>query len=51
MELELKITCTCHQAKNRNMLSNAIGCTNCSKNLHKGVFQHAESEFAIRFAL
>ena len=47
MELELKITCACHQAK----ISNATGCPNCSKNLHRVVFQHAESKFAIRFAL
>ena len=35
-------------SKNRN---NAVIRPNCSKNLHKGVFQHAESKFAIRFAL
>ena len=32
--------------KNLNMMSNATGCPNCS-----GVFQHAESKFAFRFAL
>ena len=38
-------------SENYNMLSKATGCPNCSKNLHRGVFQHAESKFAIRFAL
>ena len=38
-------------SKNSNMLSDAAGCPNCSKNLRRGVFQHAESKFAIRFAL
>ena len=51
MELEMKITCTCQSSENYNMLSNATGYPNCSKNLHRGVFQHAESKFAIRFAL
>ena len=37
--------------ENRNMLSNATGCPDRSKNLHMGVFQHAESKFSIRFAL
>ena len=27
------------------MLSNATGCSDCSKNLLKGVFQHVESNF------
>ena len=30
------------------MQSNATGCLNCSKNLHRAVFQHAESKFAIK---
>ena len=38
-------------SKNCNMLSNATGCPNCFKNLHRGVSQHAESKFAIRSAL
>ena len=52
MELELKITCTCHQA------NTAICCQiplvaqiNCSKNLYGGVFHHAGSKFAIIFVL
>ena len=35
-------------SKNYNMLSNATGCP---KDLLWGVFQHAKSKFAIRFAL
>ena len=38
-------------SQNCNMLSNATGCSNCSKNMHRGVFQHAESKHAMRFAL
>ena len=34
-------------SKNNNMLSNATGCPKFAL----GVFQHAESKFAIRFAL
>ena len=30
---------------------NATGCSDCSKNLHRGFFQHAGSKSAIRFAL
>ena len=37
-------------SKNCNMLSNATVYPYCSKNLHKGFFQHAESKFEIRFA-
>ena len=32
-------------SENYNMLSNATGCPYCSKNLHREVFQHAESKF------
>ena len=38
MELDLKITCTCHLAKITIMLSNATGCPDSSKNLHRGYF-------------
>ena len=37
-------------SENYIMLSEATGYPDCSKNLHMGVFQHAESKFAIRFA-
>ena len=35
----------------RQMLSDATCCPNCFKNLYREVFKHAESKFAIRFAL
>ena len=38
-------------SENYDMLSNATGYPNCSKNPHMGVFQYAESKFAVRFAL
>ena len=50
MELEMKITCM-SSSENNNMLSNATGCINYYKNLHRGVLQHAESKFAIDYAL
>ena len=33
---------------NYNVLSNATGCPNGSKDFHREVFQHAESKLAIR---
>ena len=51
MELELKITCTCHQAKITICCQTPLVAPIALKNLRKGVFQHAESKFAIRFAL
>ena len=43
--------CSSDLSENYNVLSNATGYPNCSKNLHRGYFRHAESKFAVRFAL
>ena len=37
-------------SENRNMLSNATCCLDCSKNLHRVVFHHAKSKLTIRFS-
>ena len=37
--------------QNSDMLSDATGCPTRSRKLYRGGFQHAESKFAIRFAL
>ena len=51
MELEMKLTCVCHQAKITICCQTPPNTPISPKNLHKGVFQHAESKFAIRIAL
>ena len=38
-------------SENGNVLSIATGCPKCSKNLHRGVVQHAQSKLTMRFAL
>ena len=50
MELKLKITCTCHQAKNKICCQTPLVAPIAPK-ISQRVFQHAESKFAIRFAL
>ena len=51
MELELKITCTCHQAKIAICCQMPLVAQIASKICSGGFSQHAESKFAIRFAL
>ena len=51
MELDLRISCTCHQAKIAICCQPPSVAPIAPDICTGGVFQHAESKFAISFAL